>query len=245
VSRLLRVVANIYTGNPSAAINELSQLEDKRDFGIVWHLAMLSAHNKCKYIDKEAIAALEAKMTILKSKQMFSERTNILAGWFCLLTKNYAGADTYFTDAFAQNPRSVSALVGKSWLQISMGSLSQGNPFSICLEKSPEDLEALVGNCYYLRKTKKLGESLTIIDKLIGYYPNFLPAYIEKIHIQLENQSWDAAIESAQRLGGLFPDSIDSMVMISLFELCWEGSTNSAALYLATTKNVLFLNVVY
>ena len=40
----------ITQGNSTLAIQELGPLEDKRDFVIVWHLAMIFAHEKCKYI---------------------------------------------------------------------------------------------------------------------------------------------------------------------------------------------------
>jgi tetratricopeptide repeat protein 21B len=217
-------------------------LEDKRDFGIVWHLAIVSAHNKCKYVDKEAIAALEAKKTI-KSNQVITERANVLAGWFCLMTKKYLDAQGYFSTVLAENPNSVTALAGNAWIQVFTGALSQGNPFEQCLDKSIRDLESLVGYSHYLRSTKKLKEALNTVNTIIGYYPNFLPAFIERMNIHFEMQNWEAVLESAQRLGGMSPENIDSMLMISLYELCCEGTSDSISTYLDTTKKVLIINV--
>lgn len=44
----------IHIGNPTSAIQEIGPVEEKRDFVIVFYLAMLDAHQRCKYIGTDS-----------------------------------------------------------------------------------------------------------------------------------------------------------------------------------------------
>jgi hypothetical protein len=98
----------------------------------------------------------------------------------------------------------------------------------------------MIGRIFILRKSNKLKEALDFTSTLIAYYPNFVPAYIEKLHILFEMHSWDALLESAQRLGGMNAENIDSLIMISWYEVVSESSSDSGANFLTTTRKVIF-----
>jgi tetratricopeptide repeat protein 21B len=231
-------------GNPTLAIQELSSLEDKRDFPLVCNIAMINAHKKCKYVDQEAIAAMSAKLTILLSNQTISERAYTIVGWYYLYVQNLVLAHEYISKALALNPKSISALNGAAWIEIIQNG-SKANPFEKCLQLSERDVEALLGHCFYYRTQKRYAEATETIHNVLGYFPNFVPALIEKLSILLESQNWDGLLDSAQRLGGIAPDNVDSMLMIALYECCWEGPSDTVATFLETTKKVPFSHLVY
>ena len=41
--------------------------------------------------------------------------------------------------------------------------------------------------------------ALDVINQIVVGYPTFLPAYIEKMRLQLALQDWDQTLETAQR----------------------------------------------
>ena len=94
----------------------------------------------------------------------------------------------------------------------------------------------MLGQCSLLRKQRKAGAALEISNRIIAYYPNFIPALVERMYILMEMLSWDAVLEAAQRLGGSSPDNIDSLVVLAWYEICTEGASQSAAIYLRTLR---------
>lgn len=154
-------------GNATIAIQDLGPLEEKRDFIIVWHLAMIFAHEKCKYIgknvmicrlsslfhqplylqinhittstDKEAVAQLEAKLTIAMANANISEKAYSLAGLFSWHTGKLEDATNYYKTALKKNANWTGALIGLGWLEFE----AKGNTsyFDKALEKSMRDIE--------------------------------------------------------------------------------------------------------
>jgi tetratricopeptide repeat protein 21B len=231
------MVTFVNQGNPTVAIQELANLEDKRDFPLVCNIAMINAHKKCKYVDQEAIEAINAKVTILLSNQTISERAYSIVGWYYLFVQNLVFAQEYFSKAIALNPNSLSALNGAAWIEMIQNE-SKANPFEKSIRISDRDVESLLGHCYYFRSQKRFAEATDTIHRIVGYYPSFVPALIEKLSVQLESQNWDGLLDNAQRLGGIAPDNVDSMLMIALYECCWEGPSDTVATFLETTKKV-------
>ncbi len=232
------------TGQPTLALQELAVLEEKRDFVIVWNLAMIFAHNKCKYIgnhavfmiDKEAIATLEAKNTIALNISQSSERAHCLAGLFSWHVKDLDGAATHFKNALVKNANSVPALVGLGWLEIEN---TRNDYFEQAMQISLRDLEAMLGQCVIFRKERKASMALEVCNRIIAYFPNFVPALVERLYILLEMLSWDALLEAAQRLGGVAQDNLDSLIMVTWFEICTEGPSDTVATYLKTLRNAI------
>lgn len=97
----------------------------------------------------------------------------------------------------------------------------------------------MLGQVALFRKQRKPSSALEVANRIIASYPNFIPALVERMYILLEMLSWDALLEAAQRLGGISHDNVDSMLMISWYELCCEGPSDTAATFLQTTRKAI------
>ncbi|KAI9362925.1 hypothetical protein DFJ73DRAFT_542372 [Zopfochytrium polystomum] len=112
--------------------------------------------------------------------------------------------------------------------------------FDRVLESNPRDLDALMGRLQYLRTQRRQHTpALDITAQIIAYYPNFVPVYIERMHVLLEMGAWDQVMEASQRLSGLSPDSIDTTATLALSEICRDGRTKMAVSYLSNLYQVL------
>lgn len=101
--------------------------------------------------------------------------------------------------------------------------------FEKILEKSPKDIDALLGKLECLKSLKKQPDiALDIISQLMVQYSDFVPAYIERVYVLLDFQGFDQAVEAANRLLAIYPESIDAFAILSIHELCNEGGSKMA-----------------
>ena len=71
--------------------------------------------------------------------------------------------------------------------------------FLPCRMEGTKDIDALLGKSKYQEMRKHFGGSLDLINQAIVSFPNFLPALIEKMKVQLALQDWEQTVETAQR----------------------------------------------
>lgn len=225
-------------------IQELDPLQNKRDFQIVWYLAMIHMNQRCKYKgtfllkDNEVLEALSAKFTISTENAQLTEKTYILAGLFSWHTNNPKQAKEYIQKAYQLNPSSVNANVCLGWLELDAKKNTMY--FDNALEKSMRDIEGVFGKCISKKNTGNHSEALELANRLIAYHPTFIPAYVERLKILLEIQNWELLLEGAQRLGGISNDNIDALNMICIHELCFEGPSPTVATFISTLQKVIF-----
>ncbi|KAI8899995.1 hypothetical protein BC833DRAFT_583602 [Globomyces pollinis-pini] len=231
---LWKAVALVHTGNPTLAIQELSVLEDKRDFVHIWHLAMLFAHQNCKFIDHEAIQAIQAKYTIASTNANPSDKAFTIAGVFCWHVGNQPEAIKFFKQALNKNPNNISALSGLGWIELLGDGYDKTTWFEKALEKSMRDIEGMFGKMLILKRQRKYTASLDVCNRIIAYYPTFIPAYVEKMYTQLENGLWNELLDSCHSLIAMSPDNLDGLKMLVWHEICWEGSYSAASNHLET-----------
>lgn len=62
-----------------------------------------------------------------------------------------------------------------------------------------KDVDALLGKAKYQEMRKHFAGALELTNHAIVSFPNFLPALIEKMKIQLALQDWEQAVETANR----------------------------------------------
>jgi tetratricopeptide repeat protein 21B len=167
-----------------------------------------------------------------------TEKAYILAGLFSRHTNNHTQAKEYIQKAIQLNPSSVSGNVCLGYLN--MDSKKNTTYFDNALEKSMRDIEGMFGKCILKKMTRDHSEALDLANRLIAYHPAFIPAYVERLKILLETQSWELLLEGAQRLGGISNDNIDAFTMICIHELCFEGPSPTVATFINTLQKVLF-----
>ncbi|KAJ3302797.1 Tetratricopeptide repeat protein 21B [Kappamyces sp. JEL0829] len=185
---------------------------------------MKYAHKKCRYTgttqwegtnveDKEALAALEAKLTISMSGTTVSDKALCLAGLFYWHTGDVENAVASFKSALVKNANSITAMIGLGWIDVDLG----------------------VNDT---KRQRKVSQALEVANRIIAYFPNFIPALVERLYILQEMLSWDTLLEAAQRLSGVSNDNIDAMIMITWYEICCEGPSETVATFLKSTRKV-------
>ena len=60
-------------------------------------------------------------------------------------------------------------------------------------------IDALLGKARYNTVRYKYSHALDVLNSALQLYPNFLPALIEKVTVQLAKQEWEAAVETAHK----------------------------------------------
>lgn len=187
--------------------------------------------------DTEAVAALEAKFTISMVNPNISEKSFHIAGLFYLHTGQKDQAITHFRQSLSKNASFVPTMIGLGWAELQDSDTT--SMFAEAMVISMRDIESILGQSMLLRKQRKSSQALDLINRLIAYSPNFIPALVERMYILLEMLSWDSLLESAQRLIGISHEDVDALTMISWFELCCEGPSENALTYLAISRKAL------
>lgn len=90
-----------------------------------------------------------------------------------------------------------------------------------------KDIDALFGKAKYMETRRNFSSALDLISQAVVAYPNFLPALIEKMKVQLALQDWEQTIETAQRfvvfnLFVILSFHPTADVVLSLFNECFE-----------------------
>lgn len=95
-----------------------------------------------------------------------------------------------------------------------------GTPFDTVLASNARDVQALMGRCHNLRYIRRLPAfALDVLAQLLGLYPNFVPAYIERMWLHVELGAWDAALETVRRVRILVPESVDAATVECMYTL--------------------------
>ncbi|KAL5032124.1 hypothetical protein BDV3_000718 [Batrachochytrium dendrobatidis] len=241
---LWRAFSLIHIEKCAEALNELGQLQDKRDLTLAYPLAAIFAYESCKHIDHEAIQELQAKLTIASSSENITERAYILAGLLCMHTERPDMAKAYFKQASIKEGPTTIGYVYLGWLELNGNtneSAGKANSwFDKALGRNPRDVEALFGRLTFLRKMRRqISAAVDISTQLIVYHQSFLPAYIERMHMYLEMGVWDQAMEASQQVIAMSPDNIDGLCLVVLHELCQEGGARMASTYISNIFDVL------
>ncbi|RKO88575.1 hypothetical protein BDK51DRAFT_26131 [Blyttiomyces helicus] len=234
-------------GSPTEALRELQGIQEKRDLVLACPTAMVYAHERCKFVDHEAIQELEAKLTIASSSTSLSERALVQVALFQLHTGHVDSARGYLKKAMESagpGGGAGGAATAMGWVEMGSGKdvivAKAAGWFERVLERSPRDLEALMGRLMHLRRQPlQSTPSLDIATQIIVHHPHFVPAHVERMAILLETASWDQLLEAAQRLAAMNPDGIHAGRMLALIELSREGGFKMAITHLGTLNQLI------
>jgi len=215
------------------AIEELQQLQEKRELLLACPLALIYAHERCKIVDREAIEELQAKYTISANLQTIVDRAYLQAALFYYHTGDINEATANIKRALSINPNYTFATVLLGYIELSSNQehirKNSGTRFDFVLNKNPKNIEALMGRLTYLRVNHiQYNIALDTSSELIVYYPSFLPAYIERSYLYIELSQWDQANKSARVCLDIDPNNLDSYYTIALTHLCKDGNYTDA-----------------
>lgn len=65
--------------------------------------------------------------------------------------------------------------------------------------ESPRNIDALFGKAKFLEQKHNYSGALELVNQVVVSYNGFLPAFVEKMKLQLALQDWDNTVEAAQR----------------------------------------------
>ncbi|KAI9090531.1 hypothetical protein DFS34DRAFT_653976 [Phlyctochytrium arcticum] len=229
-----KAVTQLQQGKYNDGLRALETLQDKRDLALAVTNAMIYAHGHCQMIDHEAVQELDAKFTVASSSPNIGERAFCHLAMFQWHTGFLEDAQATLKKALSINADSVDALALMGWVvMLSVHDTVAAKPniwLDMALEKRPKSLEALMGRLEHLRRYRQQPTpALDITSQIVVHYPGFFPAHIERTYILMEMNAWKQAIEAAQRLNNLYPNSVDAIVLVCLNELCREGGFAAAA----------------
>jgi tetratricopeptide repeat protein 21B len=215
------------------AIEELQQLQEKRELLLACPLALIYAHEKCKIIDREAIEELQAKFTIAANLQNIVDRAYLQAALFYYHTGDMNEATANIKRALSINANCTFATVLLGYVELNSNHehirKNSQSRFDSILNNNPKNIEALMGRLNYLRTNHiQYNIALDTSSELIVYYPSFLPAYIERSYLYIELSQWDQANKSARVCLDIDPNNLDSYYTIALTHLCKDGNYNDA-----------------
>ncbi|WAR05764.1 TT21B-like protein [Mya arenaria] len=212
-------------------MRELDVLKDKRDVNLCSTMALMLAHKKGNSVDREAVTELDAKLK--EERKQSGEMGLYYAGLFLFLTGKHDKAREYIDRMLKLNGDNAEGLVLKGWIELMSGREAKKalKYFDDGLSKSVggKNIDGLLGKSRHFEAKHNYSGALDAVNQVIVHYPNFLPALIEKMRLQLSLQDWESSIETAQRALGVDMHCLEAMRYMALHLLCREGNYPEAA----------------
>ncbi|CAH3123731.1 unnamed protein product [Pocillopora meandrina] len=217
----------------SEAIRELEVIKEKPDVLLCATMALIHAHKKAKLVDREAVQELEAKLR--QDRQSCGEMALFFGGMFLWHTGRHDKAREYVDRMIKMASNNKEGLLLRGWIDITSGKDSYAKKsikmFDEILSGSEvvKNLDALLGKAKYLETKNNFSGALELINQAVVGYPDFIPALIEKMKLQLALQDWDQTLETAQRALNSNRNCIEAQRMVVLYTLCRDGKYNEAS----------------
>jgi len=218
---------------PSEAIRELEGIKDKPDVLLCSTLALINAHKKAKLVDREAVQELEAKLR--QDRQSCGEMALYFAGMFLWHTGRHDKAREYIDRMIKMSNSNKEGLLLRAWVDITSGKDSHAKKsiklFDEALSGSEvvKNVDALLGKAKFLEAKNNFSGALDLVNQAVVGYPDFTPALIEKMTLQLALQDWDQTLETAHRALNTNRNCIEAQRMVVMYTLCREGKYSEAS----------------
>ncbi|CAB4022833.1 tetratricopeptide repeat 21B-like, partial [Paramuricea clavata] len=196
-------------------------------------MALIYAHKKAKMIDKESVQELEARLK--QTRTSCGENALYFAAMFLWHTGRHDKAREYVDRMLKMSNGSKEGAVLRGWIDLTSGRDSalkkSAKFFDDALQGSDtsQNIDALLGKAAYLVRKNNFTAALEFINKVVVSYPEFEPALVEKMKIQLALQDWEQTMDVAQRCSKLNRYSLEVHKMKIMFLLCRDGKYDEAA----------------
>ncbi|KAM4626732.1 tetratricopeptide repeat protein 21B [Discoglossus pictus] len=222
------------------SIRELEAIKDKPDVSLCSFMALIYAHKKSSHPDREAIQELDTKMK--EYRKTAGPRSLYYTGLFLWHVGRHDKAREYIDRMIKISNGSREGMVLKGWLELTSGREAYAKKALKYLEEGlldGKDVFALMGKATYFEMRQNYSGALETVNKIIVYYPGFIPALIKKMKLQLALQDWEQTVESALRLLQKDSYNLEALRMLALHYLCREGNVHEATAKLGDLINAL------
>ncbi|XP_053327438.1 tetratricopeptide repeat protein 21B [Spea bombifrons] len=222
------------------SIRELEAIKDVPEVSLCSYLALIYAHKKSSHPDREAVQELDMKMK--EHRKVAGHKALYYAGLFLWHIGRHDKAREYIDRMIKISSGSRDGLVLKAWIDLTCGREAYAKKALKYLEEGLHDgmdIFAMMGKAYYLELRQNLSGSLESVNKIIVSYPNFVPALVKKMKLQLALQDWEQTVETALRLLQKDSHNLEALRILALHYLCREGNVHEATSKLGDLINAL------
>ncbi|NXU76844.1 TT21B protein, partial [Oreotrochilus melanogaster] len=180
--------------------------------------------------DRDAIQELDAK--IKEQRKTAGQQALYLAGLFFWHLGREDKAREYVDRMIKVSGGGKEGLILKAWLDVTCGKETHIKKavkyFDEALQEG-NDVFALLGKAQYFEVRQNFSGALETVNQMIANFPNFIPAFIKKMKLQLALQDWEQAVETAHRLLQKDALNLEAIRMEALHYLCREGNISEAS----------------
>uniref|UniRef100_A0A8C5R7T2 Tetratricopeptide repeat domain 21B n=1 Tax=Leptobrachium leishanense TaxID=445787 RepID=A0A8C5R7T2_9ANUR len=211
------------------SIRELELIRDKPDVSLCALMALLYAHKKSSHPDREAVQELDMKMKELR--KVAGHRALYHAGLFLWHVGRHDKAREYVDRMIKISNGSREGLVLKAWLDLTCGREAYAKKALKYLEEGLQDetdIFAIMGKAYYFEIRQNYSGALECVNRILVTCPDFTPALIKKMKLQLALQDWEQTVDTALRLLQQDSHNLEALRMLALHYLCREGNIHEA-----------------
>ncbi|EMP38709.1 Tetratricopeptide repeat protein 21B [Chelonia mydas] len=227
-------------GHVQEAIRELESIKNKQEVSLCTMMALICAHKKSSNPDRDAILELDAKMK--EQRKTAGHQALYFAGLFLWHLGRQDKAREYVDRMIKVSNGNKEGLILKAWLDLTCGKEAYIKKAVKYFDEGMQDGNdpfALLGKAQYFEVRQNYSGALEIVNQIIANFPDFLPAFIKKMKLQLALQDWEQAVETAQRLLQKDTLNLEAIRMEALHFLCREKKVGKATAKLGDLINAL------
>ncbi|CAG5135745.1 unnamed protein product, partial [Candidula unifasciata] len=223
VLKFFVALAKVLQNRVQEGMRELELLKDKRDVNLCSTMALMFAHKKAQTMDREAIQQLDAKLK--EERKQAGELGLYFAGLFLANTGKYDKAREYIDRMLKLAPQNADGLTLKGWIELYSGREAKKaiKYFEESLVDRSRNISALFGKAKYFELRHNYSGALEMMNQVIVSHVNFLPAFVEKMKLQLALQDWDQTMEAAHRALNIDMNCVEALKYQILHLICREG----------------------
>ncbi|XP_012939708.1 tetratricopeptide repeat protein 21B isoform X2 [Aplysia californica] len=221
--------AKVLQNRVQEGMRELDMLKDKRDVNLCSTMALMFAHKKSGSTDRDAIQELDMKLK--EERKQAGELGLYFAGLFLFNSGKHDKAREYIDRMLKMAPQNADGLTLKGWIELLSGREAKKaiKFFEEALADGSRNVSALFGKAKYFELRHNYSGALELINQVVVGQTNFLPAFVEKMKLQLALQDWDQTLEAAQRALDMDIHCLEAMEYQIVHTLCREGNYTEAA----------------
>ncbi|XP_039350644.1 tetratricopeptide repeat protein 21B isoform X4 [Mauremys reevesii] len=235
-----RAYGMMLEGHVQEAIRELESIKNKQEVSLCTMMALICAHKKSSNPDRDAILELDAKLK--EQRKTAGQQALYFAGLFLWHLGRQDKAREYVDRMIKVSNGNKEGLILKAWLDLTCGKEAYIKKAVKYFDEGMQDGNdpfALLGKAQYFEVRQNYSGALETVNQIIANFPDFLPAFIKKMKLQLALQDWEQAVETAQRLLQKDTLNLEAIRMEALHFLCREGNIPEATAKLRDLINAL------
>ncbi|NXL43527.1 TT21B protein, partial [Podilymbus podiceps] len=225
-----RAYGALRAGDIQEGIRQLESIKNKQEVSLCTMMALIYAYKKSPNPDRDAILELDAKMK--EQRKTAGQQALYFAGLFLWHLGREDKAREYVDRMIKVSGGGKEGLILKAWLDLTCGKETHIKKavkyFDEALQEG-NDVFALLGKAQYFEVRQNYSGALEIVNQIIANFPNFIPAFIKKMKLQLALQDWEQAVETAHRLLQKDALNLEAIRMEALHYLCREGNISEAS----------------